>query len=42
MIDAEDGVIGIIHKGGPGQGRDFATHIQALYDWLKEEEAVTK
>lgn len=43
VIDAQDNVIGIIHKGGPGQGRDFATHIQALNEWLKEEEgAVTK
>lgn len=40
VIDAQDGVIGIIHKGGPGQGRDFATHIQALNDWLKETAAI--
>lgn len=39
VIDAEDGVVGIIHKGGPGQGRDFATHIQALDEWLKHETA---
>lgn len=39
VIDAHDGVVGIIHKGGPGQGRDFAIHIQALKEWLKEEEA---
>jgi RNA-directed DNA polymerase len=37
LIDAKDGVCGIIHKGGPGQGRDFAIHIQALKDWLNEE-----
>lgn len=41
VIDAADGVIGIIHKGGPGQGRDFAIHIQALNDWLKGEAAAT-
>lgn len=39
VIDAQDGVVGIIHKGGPGQGRDFATHIQALDEWLKQEAA---
>jgi S1-C subfamily serine protease len=36
MLDAKGAVVGIIHKGGPREGRDFATHIQALHDWLKE------
>ncbi len=36
LVDANDGVAGIIHKGGPGEGRDFAVHITELLDWLKE------
>jgi RNA-directed DNA polymerase len=36
LLDANDAVAGIIHKGGPKEGRDFAVHIQALEDWLKE------
>lgn len=36
LLDANDAVAGIIHKGGPTEGRDFAVHIQVLEDWLKE------
>jgi RNA-directed DNA polymerase len=36
LLDANDAVAGIIHKGGPTEGRDFATHISVLEDWLKE------
>ena len=36
VLDAKGAVVGIIHKGGPREGRDFAIHIQALRDWLKE------
>lgn len=35
VLDANDGVAGIIHKGGPGEGRDFAVSIKVLLDWLK-------
>jgi RNA-directed DNA polymerase len=34
LLDADDAVAGIIHKGGPEEGRDFAVHIKMLYDWL--------
>lgn len=36
LLDANDAVAGIIHKGGPGEGRDFAVHIKVLQDWLKQ------
>lgn len=36
LLDSADGVIGIIHKGGPGEGRDFAVSIDALLAWLAE------
>lgn len=36
LLDASDKVAGVIHKGGPGEGRDFAVHINALNEWLKE------
>jgi S1-C subfamily serine protease len=36
LLDANDAVSGIIHKGGPEEGRDFAVHIKELEDWLKE------
>lgn len=36
LLDAKDMVAGIIHKGGPGEGRDFAVHIKVLEDWLSE------
>lgn len=36
LLDANDAVAGIIHKGGPEEGRDFAIHIEILKEWLKE------
>jgi retron-type reverse transcriptase len=36
LLDTNDAVAGIIHKGGPSEGRDFAIHIKMLEDWLKE------
>lgn len=36
LLDANDAVAGIIHKGGPSEGRDFAVHIEVLQAWLKE------
>lgn len=37
LLDANDAVAGIIHKGGPSEGRDFAVHVKVLEDWLKED-----
>lgn len=34
LLDATGAVIGVIHKGGPEEGRDFAIHINVLSDWL--------
>jgi RNA-directed DNA polymerase len=34
VIDEGNAVVGIIHKGGPTEGRDFAIHISALMNWL--------
>jgi RNA-directed DNA polymerase len=36
LLDANGAVAGIIHKGGPNEGRDFAVHIKMLQDWLNE------
>lgn len=36
LLDADNAVAGIIYKGGPDEGRDFAVHINVLEDWLKE------
>lgn len=36
VLDVDGKVIGIIHKGGPREGRDFAVHIQALHEWVKQ------
>lgn len=36
VLDSDDMVVGIIHKGGPEEGRDFAVHIDALTAWLAE------
>ncbi|WP_200343768.1 hypothetical protein [Rhodovibrio sodomensis] len=35
LLDDNDAVAGIIHKGGPEEGRDFAVHIKELEKWLK-------
>jgi S1-C subfamily serine protease len=36
LLSADDAVAGIIHKGGPSEGRDFAIHIRVLQDWLSK------
>jgi len=36
LLDGDYGVAGIIHKGGHGEDRDFAVHIQELNVWLAE------
>jgi len=30
LLDSEDTVVGIIHKGGPEEGRDFAVHYKCV------------
>lgn len=37
LLDANGAVAGVIHKGGPNEGRDFAIHIKVLKDWLNED-----
>lgn len=34
LHDNKFAVAGVIHKGGPGEGRDFAIHIDELKKWL--------
>jgi RNA-directed DNA polymerase len=34
LLDHQDQVIGIIHKGGPEEPRDFAIDIRELNEWL--------
>ncbi len=34
VVNSAGQVCGVIHKGGPGEGRDFAIHISALNEWL--------
>jgi S1-C subfamily serine protease len=36
VLATNDAVVGVIHKGGPNEGRDFAIHIDVLNDWLTE------
>ena len=36
LLDRNNAVAGVIHKGGPSEGRDFATHIDVLNAWLAE------
>ncbi len=36
LLDANDAAAGIIHQGGPMEGRDFAVSLEVLEDWLKE------
>lgn len=33
LLDSENAVVGIILKGGPGESRDFATHVEMLNKW---------
>jgi retron-type reverse transcriptase len=35
VLDDRDKVIGIIHKGGPGEDRDLAVNIEMLNEWLE-------
>lgn len=34
ILDAHGEVLGIIHKGGPGEGRQLAVHINVLQMWV--------
>lgn len=34
ILHDENKVLGVIHKGGPDEGRDFAIHIEELNNWL--------
>ncbi len=34
ILDADGHVVGIIHKGGPGEGRQLAVNISQLWQWL--------
>jgi S1-C subfamily serine protease len=34
LLDASGAVAGVIHKGGPKEGRDFAIHVDVLNSWL--------
>ena len=36
LLDIDGAVVGIVHKGGPGEGRDFAIHLDVLNGWLAE------
>lgn len=34
LLDADGAVVGVIHKGGPREGRDFGVRIDELNAWL--------
>ena len=36
LLDASGAVAGVIHKGGPEEGRDFAIHVDVLNSWLAQ------
>lgn len=36
VVDTNNRVVGVIHKGGPEETRDFAVPIEELYSWLSE------
>lgn len=36
LLDGEKKVVGVVHKGGPGEDRDFAIHIEMVNAWLAE------
>lgn len=36
LVDGDGGVVGIVHKGGPGEGRNFAINIRMLDGFLNE------
>ncbi|MBF0168122.1 MAG: trypsin-like peptidase domain-containing protein [Alphaproteobacteria bacterium] len=35
LLDANNGVVGVIHKGGPEEGRNFAIAIEVLSEWIE-------
>lgn len=35
LLDSASAIVGIIHKGGPSEARDFAVHVNELKKWLK-------
>ena len=37
LLNSDNAVVGVIHKGGPDEGRDFAIHIEVLNAWLTEK-----
>lgn len=37
LLSSQCAVVGIIHKGGPDEGRDFAIHMDVLAAWLAEK-----
>jgi S1-C subfamily serine protease len=36
ITDGNHEVVGVVHKGGPNEGRDFAVHIKVLNQWIAE------
>ena len=36
LLDANGAVAGVIYKGGPEEGRDFAIHVEVLNSWLAQ------
>lgn len=42
LLDGYDAVAGVVHKGGPGEPRDFAIHIDVLNAWLASPSASPK
>ncbi|GHD00098.1 hypothetical protein GCM10019060_33330 [Novosphingobium pokkalii] len=34
LLNADDGIIGVVHKGGPEYGRQLAISIGVLHAWL--------
>lgn len=37
LLEVNNMVAGIIHKGGPGEGRDFAIRTEVLQEWLRSQ-----
>ncbi len=37
LLYGDEGVVGVIHKGGPEEDRNFAIDIKVLKAWLEEE-----
>lgn len=36
LLDSNNAVAGVVHKGGPSEGRDFAIHIEMMNAWLAQ------